>query len=514
MQRLLILILALNLSCKEKQHSPREEAPPTAKAPAIAPRHVRPAVFAQQGWYSRKHKQLMHQLDTFLKVPTLARGCDPMAIVVPHAGYRYSGRVAGQAYSTMGRKKPHRVIVLGLSHRVGSRAISVADYTHLETPLGALPVDREAAHFLMKSAPDLFTFSSQIHEVEHSAEMQLPFVRRLFGEVPTLVVLVGNIPEADYKRAGALLAALVNEKTLLIASSDFTHRGPRYRYSPLAGSPDIKGDLRKLDMGAYEQIALMDRRGLRAYKRKTGITMCGINPVSLLLETLLHARGSFKVQVAGYETSGDITGDWTNTVSYVGAAFCRQDKDDYFGLDKLQQKTLHRLAGRVLRHVTTPDFQRSDFDPAQFKKGLELGGLLSEPKAPFVTLKKNGRLRGCIGYLRPQGALWEAVASNAYSAALRDRRFKPVTAAELPALHVEISVLSLPRAVASPNEIIIGRHGMIMTMGNQRATFLPQVATEQKWDRDQTLRRLAQKAGIPPQSYPRATFEVYTAQVF
>lgn len=186
-------------------------------------------------------------------------------------------------------------------------------------------------------------------------------------------------------------------------------------------------------------------------------------------------------------------------------------KSDDF-LSTAEKNTLLTLARRTVEAAVR---RRGPVDADKMAAGLELTDTLKKPMGAFVTLKKQGRLRGCIGYLRPVAPLYKAVVSNAASAALRDRRFRPVAPAELSDLHVEISVLSVPVPVAGYEDIEIGCHGIILEKHGRRATYLPHVAPEQGWDRATTLSHLSRKAGISPDGWRHgASFRVYTAIVF
>lgn len=175
-----------------------------------------------------------------------------------------------------------------------------------------------------------------------------------------------------------------------------------------------------------------------------------------------------------------------------------------------ERATLLKLARRSLVASVTSLWPRSLTD------GLSIGPRLKRKQGAFVTLKKRGRLRGCIGTILPRMPLYQAVIKNAQNAALYDRRFQPVTVGELSDIEVEISALSVPRKVASYRDIVIGTHGIILRRGHGSATYLPHVATEQKWDRPTTLRHLSRKAGLATDAWkdPRTVFHVYTAEVW
>lgn len=174
------------------------------------------------------------------------------------------------------------------------------------------------------------------------------------------------------------------------------------------------------------------------------------------------------------------------------------------------RKTLLKLARRSLVASV------SGLHPPALTEDLRISDRLKRYQGAFVTLKKAGQLRGCIGTLLPREPLYLAVINNARNAALHDGRFKPVSVGELDQVLVEISALSVPAPVAGPSDVVVGKHGVILIQGHRSATFLPHVATEQGWDRDTTLTHLARKAGLGPTAWrdPQTRLEVYTAEVW
>jgi MEMO1 family protein len=251
-----------------------------------------------------------------------------------------------------------------------------------------------------------------------------------------------------------------------------------------------------------------------------------------LLDLLARFPGA-RGHVANRYTSGDVTGDWGSTVTYVDVAFtgnwpaaskleaARAGGEKMFPLSQEERQTLLRLARASLE----ASVRKGAFDPA-VKQTVPLVPSLERKAGAFVTLKcklsDGGRctargddLRGCIGTIEPTDSVYNTVAMRAASAALEDSRFPhTVSAAELPFVTIEISVLTPPLPIKGPEEIVIGKHGIILSLGWSRATFLPQVAPEQGWDRETTLRHLARKAGLPEDAWKKAEYRVYEAIVF
>ncbi len=511
---LVALMLVACVRRDEPPAKPDASVKPAPPAPKIE-RVVRPAAVAGS-WYPGDAKALAKLVDGLLAdaKPPKPGGTGPLrALIVPHAGFRYSGPGAAAGYTLLRRSQPRRVVVVGPSHRGRFRGLSIANVTHYRTPLGDIPLDLEAVTALRRAT--LVRAHDQAHQREHSIEMQLPMLQRVLKPGWTLVpVLVGGMDASDYARAAELLKTLADDRTLFVASGDFTHYGPNYGYVPFPPDEGVATALRDLDMGAYAQIAARSASGFADYRRRTGITACGFGSVSVLL----HLVGpSAEPTLLRYYTSGEVGGDYTNSVSYLTVAFtAARPFGARAGPDALpdeQMKVLHGLATRALHRAVNEGASavRADelVDPAT------LDPRLRKPSGAFVTLKRDDRLRGCIGHIVAHEPLYRAVASNAVSAALRDRRFRPVKSDELATLDVEVSVLSPLRRVPSYEAFEVGRHGVVLSKHGRRAVYLPEVATEQGWDRAQTLSHLARKAGLPNDAWREgATFELFTSQAF
>jgi AmmeMemoRadiSam system protein A len=255
---------------------------------------------------------------------------------------------------------------------------------------------------------------------------------------------------------------------------------------------------------------------------KTGDTICGREPIRLLL-ALLPDRVSG--QRVAEDTSGHITGDYRNSVSYLSALYRASggwppaaglERDLHLEqgpqvLDERGRQIALRLARRTLE-----SFLKTGSVPSEADLEVPATGPLRETYGTFVTLKKNGRLRGCIGHIFPVQPLWRDVRDNAIDAAVNDRRFPPVKARELGDLQMEISVLTRPEPIPGPEAFVVGRHGVVLSALGRRSVFLPQVAPEQGWDRDTTLVQLARKAQLPEDVWrtPAARLDVFEAQVF
>jgi len=533
MNRIALTLAFLAGACAKQSQSlaePKSALPaPATAVPAPETKRVRKAQVAGS-WYPADKEHLAPYLDELLaeaKPPKV--GGPVMALISPHAGYRFSGRAAATGYALLRGQDIRRVIVLAISHHFPLRGASIPDVTHFETPLGLIPLDGPAVARLRRSP--VVSAIERAETEEHSLEMQLPLLQRVVPTFTLVPILVGTMRDADYTELANVLAEIVDAHTLVVASSDFTHRGENYGYEVPAGKGTIQERLAKIDDGSVDQILKLSRRGLLDHADRTGTTICGLHPIALLLELLAKFQG--RGQVVSRYTSGDVTADWSSSVTYIDVAFtgkwpesskleaARAGGEKMFPLSDEDRTTLLRLARASLE----ASVHKGSFD-VSIKKAVPTTPSLERKAGAFVTLKckmsDDGRcigrgedLRGCIGTIEPTESLYVTVAMRAASAALEDTRFPhTVSVSELPFITIEISVLTPPVSVKSPDEIVVGKHGIILSVGWNRATFLPQVAPEQGWDRETTLRHLARKAGLSEDAWKKAEYRVYEAIVF
>jgi len=443
----------------------------------------------------------------------------PLALVAPHAGVAFSGAVAGRTFALLGAGTIRRVFLLGPSHYVGFEGIALpaADLAAYETPLGPLPVDRAALDSLR--AVQGFQGPPAAHDREHSLEMHAIFLAARLPGVPIVPMVVGRVP--DHAAASALARAirpLLGEGDVVVVSTDFTHYGPRYGYLPFTA--DRAERLAQLASAAAAPLLARDPTGFERHLASTGDTICGREPLKILLALLPPSvRGS---EVAR-DTSARTTGDDVNSVTYLGIVYgggswaeaadgdapAPKASTDALSID-LQRRAL-ALARRTLEiHLG------SGRVPSEGELGVPADGPLREERAAFVTLKRHGALRGCIGHIFPVQPLWLELRDSAIAAATGDPRFPAVRSSELAGLELEVSVLTQPRLAPGPEAFVVGRHGVVLRAAGRQAVFLPQVAPEQGWDREATLSHLARKAGLGPGDWrrPDATFLLFEAEVF
>jgi len=424
----------------------------------------RPAVAGM--FYPGEPKALAAELDDLLGgVPHLApRLGFPKALIAPHAGYVYSGEIAARAYDELGpaRGIVSRVVLLGPVHRVPVRGLAAPGADAFATPLGNVPVDREA----LRAVQDLpqVVASDAAHALEHSLEVQLPFLQKVLGAFALVPFAVGT---ASVREVAAVIERLWGgPETLIVVSTDLSH------YHPYEEAMRIDG-------------ATLER--VRGYATDIDHDeACGATPLNGLLSVAKKRRMS--VQLLAACNSGDTAGGKGQVVGY--GAFALHEGEAVSQAD----------AGSTLLSIA-----RGAIDAGFEKKDLigKNESWLAQAGASFVTLMRAGRLRGCIGSLDAVRPLGTDVAENARGAAFRDPRFAPLTADEWPQCRVEVSLLSTPKPLRFADEddllaqLVPGEDGVILEGGGRRGTFLPQV-----WESLPEPRRfmseLARKAGLAP----------------
>ncbi len=465
-------------------------------------------------WYDANAAALSAEIDRYLGEADPAPLEKVQALVLPHAGYRYSGAVAAYGLKKFAGGNYFRVIVMGPSHRTFMKdSAHVSDATHIATPLGETPLDTEAIATLLKH-PE-FRVASGVDEAEHSVQIQLPLLQRALGEFKLVPIVIGNIDDATTQKMADILLGIVDSTTLVVASSDFTHYGANYGYVPF--DDNIPENLEKLDMGAWKHIQNKDVKGFNQYLEETGATICGHHPISILLSMLPKES---EAHLLKYDTSGRMTGDTGMSVSYMSLAFtgawpekeaAPAGQGEKEGALSAQDKTqlLALARGMLETYIKTGDKASPE------ALGITITPAMRQTMGAFVTLTVRRELRGCIGEIFPRRPLYEAVMERAVDAAVNDPRFRPVTEKELPTLEYEISALTPPVPVNSYQDIVIGKHGMVIQKNGRSAVFLPQVAPEQHWALEETLTHLSLKAGLPQDAWKEgASWTVFEAIVF
>lgn len=496
----------------DQDRTQREAAPKPAPTPE-AP--VREPVLAGS-WYPGEAGQLTAAIDGWMAdAPSLPEGSYPIAIIAPHAGMQFSGKTAAAAYASLRGRTYGRVFLLAPSHRKAFRGVAVGDFLCYRTPLGCVPVDRAELEHL-KGRPWAFPDRSA-HEKEHSLEIQLPLLQRALGDTPWKLVplLLGELSVDDLKTVAADLAGRIGPGDLLVASSDFTHWGSSYSYMGPPGQEFTPENAQEKLSGMLDQaFAAIRNKDVQAFVghiQQTEDTICGFRPITVLLGALPHEATAIRM---ASDTSGRMTGDSSASVSYLSVVFSGLWPYNGVGfpnpLAQDQKDALLRLARKTV-DTWVKERRKIEFSEA----GVEKSGRFAELQGAFVTLQKDGDLRGCIGTIVPVKSLADSIRDNAVNAASFDPRFPEVQASELPQIKVEVSVLGTPVTIPSLKDFVLGRDGIILSKGGRSAVFLPQVAPEQGWTVEDTLNFLNRKAGLPQGAWKSgAEYQTFQAIVF
>jgi len=316
---LVVVLLGIFAIFFWKAHIPKPSVPikemaePKKEEPAKLAKVVLRSSLAGR-WYPADTKTLSKQIEGFFQKAEVKPINNVIAFILPHAGYQFSGQTAALTLKTTD-KKYKRIVIIGPSHRVAmEEALSVPRVTHYETPLGQIPLDVKFIEKLLEYS--MFQNVPQTHKYEHSVQIELPLLQYTQKDFKLVPIVAGTCSSKTISKAAAILKSLVDKETLVIASSDFVHYGRNYGYVPF--TENIPEQIEELDMGAYKHIARLDSKGFLEYKRRTGATICGYIPVAILLSML---DKPIEAELINYTTSGQLTGDFTNSVSYLSVAF-------------------------------------------------------------------------------------------------------------------------------------------------------------------------------------------------
>ena len=452
-------------------------------------------------WYPASGVSLRSELQSYLgqaSPPGLSG--EPVALISPHAGFMYSGPVAAYGFKSLKGMGIHTVIVVGFSHRQDYDGIALLDADGFRTPLGTVLCDREIGRELMEKSSKIYS-SPEAFSGENSVELQIPYLQIVLGEFRVVLIAIGKQSLENLSLLGNALYETLKEKNgyLIVASTDMSH------YLEYDKANEV-------DRNTISVIEQFDPDRLYAASASVNNSlMCGQGAV---IATMIAAKklGADEIKVLKYANSGDTAGDKSRVVGYLSAALIASSPKEAEGennmLNEAQRKNMLSLARETIVHYTTTGkiLEVTEDDP-----------VLKSEMGAFVTLHKDGRLRGCIGNMIGRGPLYLTIRDMAIQAATGDPRFTNVTSEEMKAIDIEISVLSPLEKINDPEKIIMGKHGVIVKNASTSGVYLPQVATETGWTREEFMNSLCgQKAGMAPDSWRTGKCEIYvfTAEVF
>lgn len=458
---------------------------------------VVPAKFAGS-FYPDNPKELEAMIKAFLdKADPKAPEGEIFGLISPHAGYGFSGEAAAFGYKLIKGKSYKTVVIVGSSHQFSFNGASVYPEGAFRTPFGNLEVDKAFAARLLDKDKEIF-FEPAAFSEEHSVEVQLPFLQKVLSNFRIVPIVLGDCTLLQCQKLAALLKEAIGKRkdVLVIASSDLYH-GYDFR------------ECEEADKLTLAQLKKMDAEGLYYGLREGRFQMCGgFGAVTLL--TLAKELGHERLDVLKYTNSALVTGRKQSGIWAVGYASCVIDQEEGAKpmLNNKQKKKLLRIARQSIETYlkTGNRLELSETDPA-----------LTRETGAFVTLHEKGQLRGCIGSLVGSEPLYLTIRDMAVEAAVKDPRFAPLEAQELKGIEIEISVLSPLERVPSADKIKLGEHGVLVRKGISSGVFLPQVATETGWSKEEFLSYLCEhKAGLPADAWKDKSTElwVFTADIF
>ena len=462
---------------------------------------VRPATQAGR-FYEGNPQRLSQEVDSFLTLHAKDKQYENMAaIIVPHAGYYFSGNVAATAYMSIPKDKQYkRIFLLGPSHHEWLDGASVnSEANYYATPLGQIKVDRETAQALI-ATDSVFSYRPEAHDREHCLEVQLPFLQRRFENVPLIVpIIISTTDFRKLKQMAEVLKPYFTDENLFVISSDFSHY-PSYEDACKVDAKTGKA----VESGDVEEfIATIDANSKNGI-RNLATSACGGFPIITLM---LMLDKSYEVKHLLYQNSGDIDDhDQSRVVGYHAFAVLRGEKKE-FSLTDEERSMLKKIAYDSIKDsLDGKGIAEANYTP---------NSSLNQKCGAFVSLHKQGRLRGCIGHFGEDTPLHEIVAEMARAAAFEDPRFQPLRREELDDIDIEISVLTPMRRIQSLDEFELHRHGIYIRKGYRSGTFLPQVADEVNWTKEEFVGHCSQdKAGLGWNGWRDAELYVYEAIVF
>ena len=467
---------------------------------------IRPAYVAG-GFYPADANELGKMIDGFLAHASAEKlEGSLVALICPHAGYQFSGGVAAYSYIQLKGRSYDRVVVIAPSHYEAFPFSSIYDGEAYQTPFGAVPVDRDFAAKLAKLSSTIKISGRGHGEVEghgeHALEDQLPFLQRVLGQFKLVPIVMGDQSYDLCRALGfALAKAVQGTNTLILVSSDLSHYHP-YDEAVRIDHQTLKG------IEEWDYLSLSQN-----FERRTW-EACGGGPIVAAM-IAAERLGAHRAQILKYANSGDVTGDKSRVVGYGAVALVAEKENKKHGR-KSAEFSLTPAEKQELLKIARKSVETAVREKKVYSPPADEPEALRNARGAFVTLKEHGDLRGCIGYMSPMKPLAETVRDVARYAALEDRRFRPVSESELGILEYEISVLSPLRKVEDINQIHVGQHGLLIRKGEYEGVLLPQVPTEEGWNRNTFLEQVCVKAGLPQQAWKDedADLFMFSALVF
>lgn len=429
------------------------------------------------------------------------------AIIVPHAGYMFSGSVAASAFNQIDPDAHYkRVFIIGSSHHESFEKAAIYCEGDFIMPYGTEKVDSAFCKMLADRHPAIFACNSKPHQEEHTIEVQLPFLHHVMKHDYSIVpILIGTATPSVCCTIASVLKHYLTSENLFIISTDFSH------YPGYKDACDIDAATKDAIL-TNDPHALTDTLSANISKNipHLATSLCGWTSVLTLLYMTV-GNECMQYYAIDYRNSGDVKyyGDRNRVVGYWGIVVAEhKEEKNGFHLTMEEKAMMLGISRNTLEEFCS--YERIyEVEPA------DLPSSLHEHCGAFVSLHKSGKLRGCIGRLTSDIPLYQLIQEMTIAAASHDPRFSPVQKEELDDIEIEISVLSPLKQIDNIAEIKLGKHGIYLEDGFTSGVFLPQVATETGWNTEQFLGHCARdKAGLDWDGWKKANLYIFTATVF
>jgi len=454
-------------------------------------------------FYPGEEQQLRNELQKYFKASSASEKGAPAALILPHAGYVFSGGVAAGAFNTIAAKTSYqRVFVIGGSHTLHFEGASVYSGEGYKTPLGVMKTDATVTTALQKASNEI-GFVPQAHRQEHSLEVQMPFIQHSLGkDVPVVPVLIGDVDRQAIKEIAQALEPYFTDENLFVISTDFSHF-PSYDDAAEQDTITAETIAKNNPDALWQHLQDVKKQNIEGM----ATPLCGWTAVMTLLE--ITSRKQVSYRLLQYRNSGDSPfGSKHEVVGYYAISVERVQDNEKVSLSADEKDFLLTYAKKTLHYYLTkgekPQVDSDSLTPA-----------LQGSYGAFVTLYHKDELRGCVGNLQGNKPLVNTISEMTISAAVGDYRFSDIAIEELPDTGIEISVLTPLKRLEKVEDLEPGRHGVYIKSGLKSGTLLPQVANKMNWTREELLGHCSRdKAGLDWEGWKRAEVYTYEAIVF
>jgi AmmeMemoRadiSam system protein B/AmmeMemoRadiSam system protein A len=429
------------------------------------------------------------------------------AIICPHAGYIFSGKIAASAISAVPKNAViNNIFLIGSSHVMAFDGASVYNTGDFITPLGKAAVNRDIANKL-KNENRVFDFPVTAHQQEHSLEVQVPLIQYYFTKTPKIVpIIIGTNNANTIRSIAEALKPWFTPDNLFLISSDFSHY-PSYKDAVYVDNQTAEGiisDDPRVFLAALRKNEAQNISGLAT-------SMCGWASGLALLD-LVEGDKNLEFKRIDYCNSGDTPyGDKERVVGYHAIALIEKTSEVKTTSELTSEVSFTEKDKKLLFDIARSSIRTMLYENKRITlDGQKMPETLKMNLGAFVTLKIGGQLRGCIGRFISSDPLYEVVRSSALSSAFEDTRFMPLTKAEYEKTELEITVLGPMKKISNINEIVLGKHGIYIKKDFRSGTMLPQVAVEQGWTVEQFLGYTSRdKAGLGWDGWKSADIYIY-----